>query len=288
MLTGCDNTEDEPDDSAAENQQLTNIGISLAAPGLIAGIDPANVSGVEVDLVVDLSKQMDVISDSEEVSWVPADNSQVAEQLETGELDLVVGQINAVNLEDDIAWVGPYVSVEAGLLVRSGTSPESDSSQDYTAHTTVGSLDDLEDAAVCVVAGSLADGAQIPADEHTTQQTISACETGMRSGRYDAIAADDVQLAGLLGSSSIPEAYEMLLWSDLASDGDQDIPEQLQTSGGYWIGTTPEQCEATATALKQLISEGVVLERFSQWDETLDYVPELIEADDVTTQHCRV
>src|SRR5699024_11240384 len=105
-------------------------------------------------------------------------------------------------------------------------------SQDYIAHGAVGSLDDLEDAAVCVVAGSLADGAQIPADEHTKQQTVSACETGMRSGRYDAIAADDVQLAGLLGSSSIPAAYEMLLWSDLASDGDQDMPEQLQTSGG--------------------------------------------------------
>lgn len=122
MLTGCNNAEDEPDDSAAENQQLTNIGISLAAPGLISGIDPANVSGVEVDLVVDLSKQMDVISDSEEVSWVPAENSQVADQLETGELDLVIGQITAVNLEDDIAWVGPYISVEAGLLVRSGTT----------------------------------------------------------------------------------------------------------------------------------------------------------------------
>ncbi|MDN5731524.1 MAG: transporter substrate-binding domain-containing protein [Yaniella sp.] len=286
MLTGCNNAEDEPDDSAAENQQLTNIGISLAAPGLISGIDPANVSGVEVDLVVDLSKQMDVISDSEEVSWVPAENSQVADQLETGELDLVIGQITAVNLEDDIAWVGPYISVEAGLLVRSGTSPENESSQDYIAHGAVGSLDDLEDAAVCVVAGSLADGAQIPADEHTKQQTVSACETGMRSGRYDAIAADDVQLAGLLESSSTPEAYEMLLWSDLAADGDEDIPEQLQTSGGYWMGTTPEQCEATAAALKQLISDGVVRELFSQWDETLDYVPGLIEADDVTTRHC--
>lgn len=288
MLIGCDTTEDEPDDSAAENQQLTNVGISLAAPGLISGIDPANVSGAEVDLVVDLSKQMEVISDSEEVSWVPAEDSQVTEQLETGELDLVIGQITAANLEDDIAWVGPYISVEAGLLVRSDTSPESESSQDYIAHGTVGSLDDLEDAAVCVVAGSLADGAQIPADEHTKQQTINACETGMRSGRYDAIAADDVQLAGFLGSSSNPEAYEMLLWSELAADDDADIPEQLQTSGEYWMGTTPEQCEATATALKQLISDGVVRELFSQWDETLDYVPELIEADDVTTQHCSV
>src|SRR5699024_8284830 len=156
----------------------------------------------------------------------------------------------------------------------------------YIGHGAVGSLDDLEDAAVCVVAGSLADGAQIPADEHTKQQTISACETGMRSGRYDAIAADDVQLAGLLESSSTPEAYEMLLWSDLAADGDEDIPEQLQTAVGYRMGTTPQQCEATAPALRQLISDGVGRELFSQWDEPLDYVPGLIEAVDVTTRHC--
>src|SRR5699024_7933029 len=140
------------------------------------------------------------------------------------------------NLEVDIPRAGPYIRVEAGLLVRSGTSPDYQSIEGFLAHGAVRSVDDLGDPAAWGVAGSLADGAQIPADEHTKQQTVSACETGMRSGRYDAIAADDVQLAGLLESSSTPEAYEMLLWSDLAADGDEDIPEQLQTSGGYWMG----------------------------------------------------
>lgn len=286
ILTGCDNTEDEPTDSAAEDQQLTNIGVSLAAPGLISGIDPTNVSGVEVDLAVELSQQLEVISAAEEVTWVPVESSQAAEQLETGVLDLVIGQIAGAHLDDDIAWVGPYLSVEAGLLVRSGTSPTGEDTQDSIATETVSSLEDLEEAAVCVVADSVADGAQIPAGELTTQHTITECETGMRSGRYDAIAADDVQLAGLLGNSPVPDAYETVLWSDLAEGSDEDIPEQLLTVDEYWIGTTPQQCDAAAEALEQLVSDGVVEDLFNQWDETTDYEPQLIEAAEITTQHC--
>lgn len=286
ILTGCDNTEDEPTDSAAEDQQLTNIGVSLAAPGLISGIDPTNVSGVEVDLAVELSQQLEVISAAEEVTWVPADSSQAAEQLETGVLDLVIGQIAGAHLDDDIAWVGPYLSVEAGLLVRSGTSPTGEDTQDSIATETVSSLKDLEEATVCVVADSVADGAQIPAGELTTQHTITECETGMRSGRYDAIAADDVQLAGLLGNSPVPDAYETVLWSDLAEGSDEDIPEQLLTVDEYWIGTTPQQCDAAAEALEQLVSDGVVEDLFNQWDATTDYEPQLVEAAEITTQHC--
>lgn len=288
ILTGCDNTEEEPGDAAADDQQLTNIGVSIAAPGLISGIDPENVSGVEVDLAVDLSQQLEVISAAEEVTWVPTDNSQAAEQLKTGALDLVIGQLSSPNLADDIAWVGPYISVDAGVLVRSDTSPEGDDTENYIATKTISSLEDLEDGAVCVVAASVADGAQIPANQITTQQTISECETGIRSGRYDAIAADDVQLAGLLESSPTSDAYEMVLWSELAEDSDEELPEQLLTAGAYWIGTTPQQCDAVAEALRQLVSDAVVEDFFSQWSGATDYEPQLVEADEITTGHCNV
>lgn len=286
VLTGCGNTTEEQDSSTAERQELTNIGISLATPGLISGIDPAHVSGVEVDLAVDLSRQLDVITAAEEVTWVPTDVSQAAKQLAAGELDFVIGQVTGVNLSDDIAWVGPYLKVRAGLLVRSNASPEDETDRDYIATKTIRSLDELDDAAVCVVAGSLADGAPLPGDNYTTQQTVTACETGMRSGRYDAIAADDLQLAGLLESQSTPGAYELVLWDELAADGDKELSDQFQTTGAYWIGTTPEECQAIATALQQTLTDGVLEEHFRQWDEHLDYAPEYVATDEVTTQHC--
>ncbi|WP_022871143.1 transporter substrate-binding domain-containing protein [Yaniella halotolerans] len=286
ILTGCDNSEGDPDSSTAEQQPLTTIGISLAAPGLISGIDPEHVTGVEVDLAVDLSRQLGVISSAEEVTWVATEGSQSATQLASGELDLVIGQISGTNLEDDIAWVGPYLKVEAGLLVRSGSGSEAETGPDHIATRTVSSLEALEDATVCVVAGSLADSEALPGEHHTTQQTVSACETGMRSGRYDAIAADDVQLAGLLENSSTAESYEMVLWDELAAASDEELPDQFQTSGEYWIGIASDQCEATSTALEQALTDGVVEQHFSRWDEQGEYVAEYVDPDEVTTQHC--
>lgn len=288
LLTGCDTAEEEPEDSEAEEQPLTTISVRLAAPGLISGTDPEHVSGAEVDVAVALSEQLEVINDAEEIAWVPFNASETAEQLDSGAVDLVIGQFSNANLTDEIAWVGPYVHVEAGLLTRSSTSADDEASPEYIGTETVSSLDDLENASVCVVAGSLADGVDIPAAEVTTQRTITECETGMRSGRYDVVAADDLQLAGLLADAASSEAYTMQLWSELAdaSDDDAALPDQLLTSGSYWIGTTPEQCEATATALTELVSEGVVEDIFNQWQDTIDYAPEVVEPDQVTTQHC--
>lgn len=288
LLTGCDTAEEEPEESAAEEQNLTTIGVRLAAPGLISGTDPEHVSGAEIDVAVALSEQLEVINDAEEITWVPFNASATAEQLDSGAMDLVIGQFSGASLTDNVAWVGPYANVEAGLLTRSSTSDDDEESPEYIGTETVSSLDDLEDASVCVVAGSLADGVEIPAAEVTTQRAITECETGMRSGRYDVIAADDMQLAGLLADLASPEAYSMQLWSELpdASDDDAALPEELLTSDAYWIGTTPEHCEATATALTELVSEGIVEDIFSQWQDAIDYAPEVVEPEEMTTQHC--
>ena len=285
-MTGCDSTDEEPVPSTDQAQQRTNIGISLGAPGLISGIDPAHVSGAEIDLAVALSQQLDIINSAEDVTWVPITGSQSATVSEADELDITVGQFTGASLDEDMAWVGPYLNVEAGLLVRSGSTAEDETSPDYLATKTIRSMDDLDDAAVCVVADSLADSAASPLEHHTTQQTVTACETGLRSGRYDAIAADDVQLAGLLESSATPEAYEIVGWSDMAADSDEERSDQFQTSGQYWIGTTPQHCDAAAAALQQVLTDGVVEEHLSQWNDDLDYTPDYVEADEVTTQHC--
>src|SRR5699024_7914169 len=109
----------------------------------------------------------------------------------------------------------------------------------------------LDESAVCIVEGSAAQGVKIPADEMITQRTVSECETGMRSGRYDAVAADDLQLAGVLVDKSRTESYQMLKWPEL-TDGD----DAQTATDQYWIGTTPQHGEAAAIALQQFAEDG--------------------------------
>lgn len=284
-FTSCGTTDDTSDGSGEENQQVTSVGVRLSAPGLVSGIDPAHVSGIEVDLAATLAQRLGVIDRPDDITWVRADASSAAEELDDGEMELLIGQFDQSELSEDIAWVGPYATVEAGLLVRNESPEDTDETDDYIATETVASLADVHTSSVCVVAGSLADGAELPAAEVTTQQTVTECETGMRSGRYDAIAADDLQLAGVLADAPLPTSYDLLLWSELADD-DTDLDEQLLASGEYWLGTTAEQCESASAALAELIEEGEVEELFGQRDETTSFQPQLIEADEVTTKYC--
>lgn len=284
-FTSCGTTDDTSDGSGDENQQVTSVGVRLSAPGLVSGIDPAHVSGIEVDLAATLAQRLGVIDRPDDITWVRADASSAAEELDDGEMELLIGQFDQSELSEDIAWVGPYATVEAGLLVRNESPEDTDETDDYIATETVASLTDVHTSSVCVVAGSLADGAELPAAEVTTQQTVTECETGMRSGRYDAIAADDLQLAGVLADAPLPTSYDLLLWSELADD-DTDLDEQLLASGEYWLGTTAEQCESASAALAELIEEGEVEELFGQRDETTSFQPQLIEADEVTTKYC--
>lgn len=285
LLSGCSNGNDEPDDTGADTQPVATIGVQLSAPGLISGTNPDNVSGVEVDLASALGQQLEIMSDTDEVTWQPTNASKATEPLQSGEMQLLIGQFSESDLTEEIAWIGPYVTVEPGLLVRTAPTVDDEATDEFIATNTVTSLADLEEASVCVVSGSLADSVDLPADQLTTQQTVSECETGMRSGRYDAVAADDVQLGGVLADSSQANDYDVLLWSDLIED-DAETPNESVSPEHYWIGTTPEQCDAAAAALTELISNGTVEERFGQWNETTNFQPELVEADEVTTRYC--
>ncbi len=281
VLTSCQYPGQDPNESGENNQQILRIGVNLPSPGLISGISADEVSGLEVDVAVAVAKELDLVSTDGEIAWVPVKADAIADDLKSADLDFAIGQLQPAEPNDDVVWVGPYVDVTAALLVREDSQDAVRDDSIPLADTVVTSLADLDDSAVCIVEGSTADGAKIPAEETITQRTASECETGMRSGRYDAVAADDLQLAGILADKARPESYQLLKWSELTDDDDaQTLTDQ------YWIGTTPQHCEATVVALQQLADDGTLEELLNRWDESLDYVPNMVQAGDISAESC--
>lgn len=100
LLTSCHDSAESPEEDDSYNQPQATIGVNLSAPG-----------------------------------WVPTDVSAAAPQLESAELQMMIGQFSWPETHDDVAWIGPYVTVEPGLLVQSasnrGRGPEHSPCQQY-------------------------------------------------------------------------------------------------------------------------------------------------------------
>lgn len=286
VLSGCNNTEEPIAEPPADEQKSLTVGVSLSSPGLVSGTDPDGMAGAEVDIAVALGEQLGEISEASEVAWTPINAEDATEQLENGELDLLIGQFPGPDLTEEIAWIGPYATVEPALLVRGEIPGDEQETNGTIEPETITTFDDLEDAAVCVVARSASAGVDLPVGETQTQQTVAECETGIRSGRYDAIAADDLQLAGVLADPAYSDGYELLPWSGLAEEADVDVPEALLEPTQYWIGTPSTQCDVVSEAFAELVVNDVPDEIFGQWAESTDYVPQLVDEDELSTQYC--
>lgn len=286
ILTGCGGEEEPVAPEPADPEEVINIGVALSSPGLASGSSPEGASGAEISLAQALVEELDTVEPGTQVRWRALgsiEHSMVA--VEEGELEFVIGQLTDQQLSDQLGWVGPYITATPAVLVR---VPASDAAEpEVLPFKAITSIDELTEASVCVVADSVSASADLPVEHSTVQQTVTECEVGMRSGRFDAIAADDVQLAGVLLDPGLDSTYQVLSWSELADD-DQDLSEQLTESHRYWIATDPAQCEAVSEALQAVLEQGVLVEAFSAWQETTDFEPELFQAADVETRHCDV
>lgn len=281
VVSGCQYPGQGNQESDNTSQQVLRIGVSLPSPGLISGISPDDVSGIEVDLAVAIAKELELVSGARDIAWVPMRSDAMADGLASGDLDFALGQLQPAEPSDAVAWVGPYVEATAGLLVRNDSEDATPDASAPFANTVVTSLADLNDSTVCVVDGSAADGTTFSAAEAIPQRTVSECETGMRSGRYDAVAADDLQLAGILSDTSGTEEYQLLQWSQLPdAQNDQMVHHQ------YWIGTTQQHCDATSAALQQLADDGTLEGLLNRWDESLNFTPKLVQAEDISAKFC--
>lgn len=287
LLAGCTTADDAVPDGPVDSKEGLNIGVSLSSPGLITGSDPVEVSGAEVDIARAVVAHLDPKSADMEIQWVPTGPDDAADALASGDLTLLIGQFSGAQLTEDIAWVGPYATVDAGLLVRQKPTADDTSPTDVLAFDTIHSADDVADAAVCVVEDSIADGPKLPVGSATVQHTATECEVGLRSGRYDAIAADTLQLAGIQADQNITAEYELLLWSELETDEDVDLPKDLLASEQYWIGVGKQDCAAAADALAMVVDDGVLAEAFAAWEDSSDVRLQLADSTELTTQYCK-
>lgn len=314
ILTACGTDDAVGPEEPVDPQELINVGVTMTSPGLVSGIDPEHVAGLEVDLVEALTQRMKTTPDLAQIRWVPTAPSTAADEVAQGNLDLVVGQLPGEELSDEIAWLGPYAEAEAGLLVHGQPDPEATAVPDAIAPSVIETAADLEDATVCVVAGSSADHPALPVGELTTQRSVTECETGLQSGRYDAIAADSVQLSGVLISDPVAaKRYEMLLWSDIAeelettagtaddetaqaegspeTDDDAEparpaVPAEVVAPRQYWIGVSSRYCADAAAALESVVTDGVLTDLLAPWEATLGTSPAAVTEDDLVSPTC--
>lgn len=288
-VSGCSGGDDDVAvEEPADPQEVVTIGGSMPSPGLISDVDPTQVSGAEVDVATNVTERMTTTPPDAQLHWVPTTADSVADDITSGELDLALGQFSGDEVSDEIAWVGPYATVEAAVLVHQPLPEDTEEPADVLVPDSLESLEDFADASVCVVTGSIAAGTELPVDDSTVEPTVSECEIGMRSGRYDAVAADDLQLAGLLTEPAMAGRYELLLWSDLADDEeDIDVDEELLETAQYWIAVHSTYCADAAAALKAAVDEGSVEEAFASLEQVEGWEPQQpVAPGDITAEHC--
>ena len=287
VLSGCGTTEDPLPDEGADTEEVVNIGVALSSPGLASGSDPLETSGAEIALAQAIVAELDTINPEAQVRWVPlsAANDSIP-AIQDGEMEFMLGQLSESQLTDQLAWVGPYATTKSALLVRQTADETQNLRTSIEPLESVTSAADLAEAPVCVVANSAAAAIELPIEDVTVQQTADECEVGMRSGRFEAIAADDIQLAGVLRDPSLASTYELLPWSDIAAEEDVEIPDELLATHQYWIGTDPARCDALSQALRTVVTQGALSEAFEGWEETTGFEPEISTASELMTKHC--
>lgn len=289
-LTGCTGDNDTVvDDTPAEPQEVINIGVAMPSPGLVSGINPTEVSGVEVDLATAVTERMQTLPPGADVTWVPTGADTVAEDLAAGELDLAIGQFSKNDFSADVARMGPYIIAQAGLLVHQEPQEQETAPLEVLQPTIVESFEQLADASSCVVAGSIAATAEL--DDAVVEPSVAECEIGMRSGRYDIVLADDVQLAGLLTDPVSAARYELLLVSDVITEADDDevateVEATFSDTRQYWLGASPEYCADAGEALEAAVTDGVVEGLFDSWDQVEGFQVEPVDAEELNIENC--
>ena len=286
-LTSCSSDDEDIVEHAPEDTgQSVSVGVSVASPGLVSGLNPTEVTGAEVDLVTAFLDRIGTLDGEAEVDWIPTTPDTVAPDL--AQLDVAIGQFRHSHFVDDAAHVGPYAIVRPGLLVHQELADDLTPPGEPVAPMLIDELADLEDATVCVVAGSLGAAAALPAADSKVESTVTACEVGLQSGQYDAISADDMQLAGLLLDPVHADRYALLAWEDFADDGagDVELDERLLTSGSYWLGVDAAVCHEAAETFEELLDDGVLADAFSAFDSVAGFDMQLVGADEVSVEQC--
>ena len=214
------------------------IGISADSPGLGLIEDGDRPEGFDVEVARRIADRLEV--SEREIDWVPLLPHERAQALRDGEVDLVAASFSMTeNRQEQIDFAGPYLVADQDLLVRTEDSDEMDS------------LTDLRDRRVCVAEGSTAlDAVEESAPDSTQmiqQHSLAECVVYLESGFVDAVAGDDMVLAGLVKDGELQETMELA--------GIEDAAFSTQRYGVGLASGSP-LCPAVSETIQRLRESG--------------------------------
>ncbi|WP_051326060.1 transporter substrate-binding domain-containing protein [Glycomyces tenuis] len=178
-LAACGGDEEE----SILDKDTLRIGVRYGLTLLSEEVDGEFV-GYEIDVANYIAEQL-----GKDVVFVPIELDEREPKLLSGEIDLAIATYSITQeRKQSVAFAGPYVIDHFDLLVRADNDE-------------IATLDDLEGGTVCEVEGSNA--IDRLTEEHGVDAVIRSVESYeecmglVGSGEVDAIATDELGLAGL-------------------------------------------------------------------------------------------
>jgi polar amino acid transport system substrate-binding protein len=183
---------------------VLHAGVKNDAPALGFVDDKGNLAGFEIDLITDIAKRLGV-----KVEFEPVKASNRVQLLQQKKIDLIIATVSHYRSRDKVVdFTIPYLYTPQTLLVKKASG--------------IKSMTDLVGKRVGVDAGS---GAVKKVPEVQPKATVQSFQGwpeaffALERGTVDAVATDNILLAGLRVASPKPDDYELLTKGGFYSGG---------------------------------------------------------------------
>ncbi|CAG7617334.1 serine/threonine-protein kinase [Actinacidiphila bryophytorum] len=162
------------------------IGLTTGHPGLAARNPDGTYAGVEVDTAVYIARELGYRPG--DIRWTEVTAGGREDLLENKKADFLIGSyLITQDRAKRVDFVGPYLTAHLDVLLRDDT-------------TDIRSSGDLDGKKICTVAGSsttITVSTTVATRADVTERPgLDACIAALTSGEVDAVAGDDVDLAG--------------------------------------------------------------------------------------------
>jgi polar amino acid transport system substrate-binding protein len=196
--------QDKPMIDEVKARGVLRAGVKNDAPNLGFVDDKGNLAGFEIDLITDIAKRLGVKTEFE-----PVKASNRVQLLQQKRLDLLIATVSHYRSRDRVVdFTIPYLYTPQTLLVKKNSG--------------IRSLADLAGKRVGVDAGA---GAVKKIPEVQPKATVQAFQGwpeaffALQRGTVDAVATDNILLAGLRVAAPKPDDYVLLREGGFYSGG---------------------------------------------------------------------